>query len=172
MTHQLSSTHGSCTLLTISDSRTEANDASGDLIEQKLLVSGHQLAGRFIVRDEVVDIRAAISAVVIESPPNHFLITTGGSGIGYRDCTPEAFEGFEFTPLTGFGELFRMYSEREIGPRAMLSRANAGILLHRKKRMPFFILPGSTQAVTLAMDACILPTIGHILDLCHSKEQA
>ncbi len=172
MTHKLSSTHGSCTLLTISDSRDEANDASGDLIEQKLLVSGHQLIQRYIVRDEIDEIEALILKITIECPTNHFLITTGGSGIGNRDCTPEAFAQFEYTPLEGFGELFRLYSERAIGPRAMLSRATAGILKKKNKSVPFFILPGSMHAVTLAMDDCILPVIGHILDLCQVKEQA
>ena len=96
---------------------------------------------------------------------------TGGSGIGQRDCTPEAVKEFNHIPLEGFGEMFRLYSERDIGPRAMLSRATAGILTENDKRVPFFILPGSTHAVTLAMDACILPIIGHVLDLCQTKEQ-
>ena len=172
----MSSTHGSCTLLTISDSRTQETDDSGDAIEQKLLEQGHQILGRDIVQDDVRELQSSVREALAKQCESHFIITTGGSGIGIRDCTPEAIRQFEHIPLDGFGELFRMYSERDIGPRAMLSRATAGILTQNNKqndkRVPFFILPGSTHAVILAMDACILPIIGHVLDLCHSKEQA
>ncbi len=172
MTHQFSSTCGHCTLLTMSDSRTSVTDDSGDVIEQKLLNHGHNLIRRTIVPDEIESIKHSVQEVLDSNHESHFLITTGGSGIGVRDSTPEAVMSFDHTTLAGFGELFRMYSERDIGPRAMLSRAEAGILKQNSKRIPFFILPGSPHAVTLAMDACILPVIGHILDLCHTKEHA
>ncbi|MBI69114.1 MAG: molybdenum cofactor biosynthesis protein [Phycisphaerae bacterium] len=171
MTHQLSSTHGSCTLITISDSRTQATDDSGDVIEQKLIERGHLILQRAIVSDDVSNIQSQIREALAMQCASQFIIMTGGSGIGQRDCTPEAVKEFNHIPLEGFGEMFRLYSERDIGPRAMLSRATAGILTENDKRVPFFILPGSTHAVTLAMDACILPIIGHVLDLCHTKEQ-
>ena len=172
MTHEMSATHGSCSLITVSDSRISSTDASGDTIEQKLIGQGHLVSNRSIVPDDIDAIRNSVHDALGMNVERQFIISTGGSGIGVRDCTPEAFASFEQITLTGFGEIFRLYSERELGPRAMLSRATAGILLEDNRRVPFFILPGSTHAVTLAMDACILPIIGHILDLCHAKEQA
>jgi molybdenum cofactor biosynthesis protein B len=145
-----------CFVITISDTRTEATDSSGDAIADLLRAGGHEVVGRRIVRDEPADVRdlvqwAASGADVI--------ITTGGTGITSRDSTFEAIEAVLHKKLDGFGELFRMLSYEEIGAAAMLSRASAGTL----GRVAVFSLPGSEHAVRLAVTKLILPEIGHVV---------
>ena len=146
-----------CFVLTISDTRTEANDTSGDTIVGLLVTSGHVLAGRALVKDDPEAVRAAIASGRVGS--TQVIITTGGTGITSRDSTYEAISAMLDKRLDGFGELFRMLSFQEIGSAAMLSRACAGTI----GRTAVFSLPGSDAAVRLAMTRLILPEIGHVV---------
>lgn len=145
-----------CFVLTISDTRTEATDTSGDTIVEALRSAGHEVAGRRIVRDEPDVVR---EVVVSATPEVEVVITTGGTGITSRDSTYEAITSVLDKRLDGFGELFRMLSYEEIGSAAMLSRAVAGTI----GRTAVFSLPGSQHAVKLAMEKLIVPEIGHVV---------
>jgi molybdenum cofactor biosynthesis protein B len=145
-----------CFVLTISDTRTDANDASGDAIVGLLTGAGHQVAGRRIVRDDPEAVREAVQAAV---KAVDVVITTGGTGITARDSTYEAITALLDKRLDGFGELFRMLSYAEIGAAAMLSRATAGSI----GTTAAFSLPGSEPAVRLAMTRLILPEVGHVV---------
>ncbi len=145
-----------CFVLTISDTRTGANDTSGDAIAEALEAAGHELAGRAIVRDDPDTVRQ----IVLEQAGRvDVIITTGGTGITSRDSTYEAIAGLLQKRLDGFGELFRMLSYEEIGAAAMMSRACAGTI----ERTAVFSLPGSRNAVTLAMTKLIVPEIAHVV---------
>jgi len=145
-----------CAVLTISDTRTERTDASGDAIAEALTHAGHAVTKRAIVRDDpdaVRDwVRAAAGDVAV-------IVTTGGTGITSRDSTYEALVGLLDKRLDGFGELFRMLSYEQIGSAAMLSRACAGTI----GSTAVFALPGAKRAVELAMEKLILPEIGHVV---------
>ncbi len=145
-----------CFVLTISDTRTEANDASGGAIVELLTGAGHHVAGRRIVRDDPAAVREAVQSAVNTAD---VIITTGGTGITARDSTYEALAALLDKHLDGFGELFRMLSYAEIGAAAMLSRATAGSI----GATAVFSLPGSEHAVRLAMTKLILPEIGHVV---------
>ncbi len=145
-----------CFVVTISDTRTEATDASGDAIVELLAGGGHALAGRRLVRDDPAAVRDAVAAGAAAAP---VVITTGGTGITSRDSTYEAIAGLLQKRLDGFGELFRMISYGEVGSAAMMSRACAGTI----GRTVVFSLPGSEHAVRLAMTRLILPEMGHIV---------
>lgn len=143
-------------MLTISDTRTEANDTSGDAIAAALAARGHVITGRGIVPDDPHAVRATVQQ---QSAGAQVIITTGGTGITARDSTYEAISTLLDKRLDGFGELFRILSYEQIGSAAMLSRACAGSL----GRTAIFSLPGSEQAVRLAMEKLILPEIGHVV---------
>jgi molybdenum cofactor biosynthesis protein B len=143
-------------VLTISDTRTVETDTSGDAIAQALTSAGHDVAGRRIVRDDAATVREIVRA---ESRNVPVIVTTGGTGITARDSTYEAISALLDKRLDGFGELFRMLSYEQIGSAAMLSRACAGSI----GTTAIFALPGSEQAVRLAMDKLILPEIGHVV---------
>ena len=145
-----------CFVLTISDTRTAETDASGDAIAQALTNAGHDVAGRRIVRDDPATVREIVRA---ESRNVPVIVTTGGTGITARDSTYEAISALLDKRLDGFGELFRMLSYEQVGSAAMLSRACAGSI----GTTAIFALPGSEQAVRLAMDKLILPEIGHVV---------
>jgi molybdopterin adenylyltransferase len=149
-----------CFVLTISDTRTEANDTSGDAIVELLTGAGHVLTGRQIVRDDPAAVREAVRRQAVEA---QVVITTGGTGIAARDSTFEAIASLVDKQLDGFGELFRMISYEEVGSAAMLSRACAGTI----GRTVVFALPGSEQAVRLAMSKLILLEVGHIVRELH-----
>jgi molybdopterin adenylyltransferase len=147
-----------CYILTISDTRTEATDTSGRAICDLLWAEGHQVTGRKIVRDEPEQVRAAI-AVQLKNPDVQVIITTGGTGITSRDTTYEAINALLEKHLDGFGELFRMLSFQEIGSAAMMSRACGGLAQGKV----ILSLPGSENAVRLAMTRLILPELGHLV---------
>jgi molybdopterin adenylyltransferase len=144
-----------CYVLTISDTRTEANDSSGDAIVELLSAAGHHLAGRRIVKDDPAALRGALRSKTEADA----IITTGGTGITIRDSTYDAISAMLDKQLDGFGELFRMLSYAEIGSAAIMSRACAGTL----GRTAVFSLPGSEHAVRLAMTKLILPELGHVV---------
>ena len=103
-----------CYVLTVSDTRTEASDASGRTIVDLLTTAGHAITGRSIVKDDAALVRATIERQ-LASPDVQVIITTGGTGIASRDSTFEAVQALLQKRLDGFGELFRMLSIQEIG---------------------------------------------------------
>lgn len=126
---------------TISDTRSEADDTSGDTLVKRLTGAGHVLADRKILRDEVAVI-AGVLRGWIDDPEVDVVITTGGTGVTGRDVTPEAFAQVIEKQIEGFGELFRMLSYRKIGTSTMQSRALGGVA----RGTYLFALPGSTGA--------------------------
>ena len=145
-----------CFVLTISDTRTMDTDTGGDAIVGALTNAGHHVLGRQIVRDEPADVQASVRARLADA---QVIITTGGTGITSRDSTYEAITALLDKTIDGFGELFRALSFDEIGAAAMMSRACAGTM----GRTAIFTLPGSPDAVRLALDKLILPEIGHVV---------
>ncbi len=128
-------------VLTISDSRSEAEDKSGALLVELLQGAGHRLADRQIVPDDIYRIRAVVSAWIAD-PNVQVVITTGGTGLTGRDGTPEAVRPLLDKVMEGFGEMFRMISWDLIGTSTMQSRALAGVA----NGTIVFCLPGSTGA--------------------------
>lgn len=147
-----------CFALTVSDTRTEANDTGGQAIRELLERAGHSVAGHAIVKDDASQV-AAIVRKQLADPATQVIITTGGTGISARDTTYEALTTLFEKRLDGFGELFRMISYDDIGAAAMMSRATAGTV----GRKAIFVLPGSPAAVRLAMERLIVPELGHII---------
>jgi len=147
-----------CVVCTISDSKTPETDTSGQLLRELLRGAGHEVVGYHLVRDEASQVHGVIHAACT-NPAVQAVIFTGGTGITSRDRTFEAIEALLERRLPGFGELFRMLSYQEIGPAAMLSRAQAGV---RAGRL-VFSLPGSPAACRLALERLILPELGHMV---------
>jgi molybdenum cofactor biosynthesis protein B len=147
-----------CFVLTVSDTRTEANDTGGQTIRELLECAGHSVSGHAIVKDEAAQVAAAIRERLADQT-TQVIITTGGTGISARDTTYEAVTALFDKRLDGFGELFRMISFNEIGSAAMMSRATAGAV----GRKAIFVLPGSPAAVRLAMEKLIVPELGHVV---------
>jgi molybdenum cofactor biosynthesis protein B len=147
-----------CGVLTVSDSRTEEDDTSGQLIQRLLREAGHEIKLYRIVKDE-----PHLIAGVLESAPEatQAIICNGGTGLAKRDSTYEAISRLLEKEISGFGELFRMLSYEQIGAAAILSRATAGVAGGRI----VFSLPGSTGAVELAMTKLILPELRHMVGL-------
>ncbi|MDE2239532.1 MAG: molybdenum cofactor biosynthesis protein B [Rhodospirillales bacterium] len=127
---------------TISDTRTEANDTSGDALAARVTEAGHELAARTIIKDDADCIEAQLRAWIAD-PTVDVVITTGGTGVTGRDVTPEAFGRVTEKVIEGFGELFRMLSYAKIGTSTMQSRALGGVA----NGTYLFALPGSTGAV-------------------------
>lgn len=132
-------------VLTVSDTRTEANDTSGDFLAAAAAEQGHRLQARAIVIDDVARIRAQTSEWIAASTINVVLIT-GGTGFSGRDSTPEAVEPLFDKTIPGFGELFRYLSWQEIGSSTVQSRAVAGLA----NDTLICCLPGSTGACKTA----------------------
>ncbi len=128
-------------VLTVSDSRSRADDKSGDLLAARLTEAGHELADRDIVRDDPTLIAARFRAW-IEDPKVEVVISTGGTGVTGRDVTPEALAAVVEKEIPGFGEMFRMISFQKIGTSALQSRATAGVA----SGTYLFALPGSPGA--------------------------
>jgi len=147
-----------CFVITVSDTRTEANDTSGDAIVSLLQAAGHAVAGRTIVKDDAELVRGTVERE-LANPDVQVVITTGGTGITSRDSTYEAIDALLQKRLDGFGELFRMLSYQQIGPAAMMSRASGGLLAGRI----VVSLPGSEAAVRLAMERLLIPELGHLV---------
>ena len=147
-----------CFIITVSDTRTEATDASGLAIATMLAAAGHLVSGRTIVEDDPEIVCATIERQ-LAAPDVQVVITTGGTGITSRDSTYEAVSGMLTKRLDGFGELFRMLSYEQIGSAAMMSRACAGLVSGRI----VVSLPGSEAAVRLAMERLLIPELGHLV---------
>ena len=145
-------------MITVSDTRTLADDSGGALLCELLEGGGHRIALREIVKDESKAIRAALEAALARADCAAVLLT-GGTGVAPRDVTPEAVAPLLERSLPGFGELFRALSFAEIGAAALLSRALAGLAQGK----PVFALPGSRAAIRLALERLILPELGHLV---------
>lgn len=138
-------------VLTVSDTRTLADDRSGALIVELTTAVGHVLAAREIVKDNRDVIRAQLERW-IDDPQIDVIITTGGTGVTPRDVTPEALAPLVSKSIPGFGELFRWLSYADIGTSTIQSRAEAALC----KDTYVFLLPGSTGGVRLAMEKILL----------------
>ena len=134
-------------VLTVSDSRSLAEDTSGRFLADALAEAGHRLHERKLLRDDRYAIRAAV-ATWIADPVVHGVLITGGTGFTGRDSTPEAVLPLLDKEMPGFGELFRAISFEEIGTSSLQSRAFAGL----SNRTFVFALPGSTSACRTAWD--------------------
>ena len=113
-------------VLTVSDSRSEENDRSGQLLAERVVKAGHKLAAKSIVRDDIYQIRATLSNWIAQ-PDINAIVTTGGTGVTGRDGTPEAIQPLLDKKIEGFGEIFRMLSYEEIKTSSLQSRALAGV---------------------------------------------
>jgi molybdenum cofactor biosynthesis protein B len=138
-------------ILTVSDTRTLANDTSGDALAARITESGHRVAARTIEKDDAAAIERHLRGWIADRSID-VVITTGGTGITGRDVTPEAFERVMEKRIEGFGELFRMLSYQKIGTSTMQSRALGGVA----GGTYLFALPGSTGAVKDAWDDILL----------------
>jgi molybdopterin adenylyltransferase len=145
-------------VITISDTRTKENDTSGKHIVDELTKAGHTVIAWEIIPDEPQRIRDLI-AQLRSSPDTDAILLTGGTGVGSRDQTYETISALLTKTLPGFGEIFRMLSFAEVGAAAMLSRATAGLI----DRTVVLSMPGSTNAVRLAMDKLIVPELAHLV---------
>ena len=137
-------------VLTVSDTRTLADDRSGDTLVARLQAAGHILADRAIDRDDVATIVATLDRW-IDDPQVDCIVTTGGTGVTGRDVTPEAIERVQDKPIPGFGELFRWLSFQTIGTSTVQSRACACVA----RGTYIFALPGSTGAVKDGWDGIL-----------------
>jgi len=137
-------------VLTISDTRTEDDDISGKVLAGRVVESGHSVAEKAIVADDIYHIRAVISNWIVDNKVD-VVITTGGTGVTGRDGTPEAVTPLLDKVLDGFGEVFRMLSYQDIKTSTMQSRAVAGVA----NGTYVFCLPGSSGACKTAWDDLI-----------------
>jgi len=137
-------------VLTVSDTRTEADDKSGQLLVKRLEATGHRLADKQIVPDDKFQIRAAISNWCVNDDVQ-VILTTGGTGVTGRDGTPEAVSVLLDKLIEGFGETFRAISLQQIGTSTMQSRAIAGVANGKY----IFCIPGSSGACATAWDELI-----------------
>ena len=145
-------------ILTISDTRTPETDTGGDVAKELLEGAGQEVVERRIVRDEVSGIRNSLIDLLARSDVDAVL-TTGGTGISARDTTYEVVERMIEKRLDGFGEVFRMLSYEDIGSAAIMSRALAGSVGSK------FVasLPGSHNAVRLAVEKLLVPELSHVV---------
>ena len=137
-------------ILTVSDTRDERSDTSGQLLVEKLTEAGHRLHEKRIVKDDIYQIRAVLSQWIADTAVQA-VIVTGGTGFSGRDSTPEAVSILFDKHIEGFGEVFRHYSLAEIGTSTLQSRALAGLA----NATVIFCVPGSTNACRTAWDRII-----------------
>jgi molybdenum cofactor biosynthesis protein B len=145
--------------ITVSDTRTEADDEGGRKLRALLEASGFTLAPHAIVKDDPDDLRQAIERLATDA--TDAIVTTGGTGIAPRDQTYEAVSALLEKKLDGFGEAFRRLSWDAIGPKAVLSRAVAGVWRDRV----LVALPGSPSALGLAITEILAPILPHAVSL-------
>lgn len=149
---------------TLSDTRTLADDVGGKLLGERLVAAGFVVVSHAILREEPDTLREAV-AFVCDADVADAIVLTGGTGIAPRDRTLETLGPMFDKTLDGFGEAFRRLSFESIGPRAILSRAAAGVV--RGKVVA--ALPGSPDAVGLAVDALLAPTLAHAIALASGR---
>jgi molybdenum cofactor biosynthesis protein B len=152
-------------VLTVSDTRSEADDKSGQVLVERLTEAGHRLAARAIVPDEIDRIRAQVTGWINDDGID-VVIATGGTGVTGRDVTPEAFEGLYEKSIPGFGELFRMLSYQKIGTSTIQSRCTAGVA----RGTYLFALPGSPGACKDAWDDILKTQLDYRFRPCNFVE--
>ncbi|MEO4053126.1 MogA/MoaB family molybdenum cofactor biosynthesis protein [Solibacillus sp. CAU 1738] len=145
-------------ILTVSDTRTQADDHGGQRILSLLKETSFEIVDYQLTKDEPLDITKFVKHWCLD-PNINTIIVTGGTGFTPRDQTYDTILPLFEKEMMGFGELFRALSYEEIGPKAMFSRATAG----SRNETAIYVLPGSTNAVTLAMTKLILPTVQHFV---------
>jgi len=153
-----------CFVITVSDTRDESTDTSGQTIQSLLSGEGHQTHGYRIVKDEPAQIEALLNEA-LGSGNVDAVIVNGGTGIAPRDGTFEVVNRFLEKKLDGFGEIFRYLSYLDIGSAAIMSRAAAGTA----RGKVLISLPGSKGAVALAMEKLILPELRHMVSQLQGK---
>ncbi|ABW28809.1 molybdenum cofactor biosynthesis protein B [Acaryochloris marina] len=137
-------------VMTVSDTRTEDTDTSGKLLCDRIQETGHTLAEKVIVPDDIYQIRAVVSRWIADESVQA-IITTGGTGVTGRDGTPEAIKPLLDKEIQGFGEIFRMISYEDIKTSTIQSRALSGVA----NGTYLFCLPGSSGACRTGWDALI-----------------
>jgi len=152
-------------VMTVSDSRSEADDKSGKLLADRLIEAGHKLAEKKIVPDDIYQMRAVVSAWIAD-PEIHAVITTGGTGLTGRDVTPEAMKILYDKEIEGFGEIFRKISYDLIKTSTIQSRAIAGLA----NGTVIFSLPGSPGACKDGWDGIIVHQLDSRVKPCNLVE--
>lgn len=142
------------TVLTVSDTRTEDTDTSGQLLRDALIEAGHHYYDHRIVKDDIYQIRAATSQWIADDQV-HGILITGGTGFHGRDSTPEAMLPLFDKVIDGFGELFRQVSREQIGSSTIQSRCVGGLA----NRTVIFCLPGSNNACRTGWEQIIQPQL-------------
>ncbi len=158
--HAAAATVVGVAIVTVSDTRGQADDLSGDLIAQLLTANDYQVVSRHHVPDDCTAIQMLVRQLIADDSAGAILLT-GGTGFSPRDVTPEALAGIIEKPMPGFGEIFRnlSFGEAKVGPAAILSRATAGTC----GKTFIAALPGSPAAVRLAMERLIVPLLRHLV---------
>jgi molybdenum cofactor biosynthesis protein B len=146
----------SCWVITVSDTRVEATDTTGRFICEQLTAAGHRVARYAIIKNDAVEIKKTLALFRRDSEAQA-AIFHGGTGLSRKDQTARVLKAELDELIEGFGEIFRILSHQAIGPYALLSRALAGVLSGKL----IFALPGSENAVKLAMEKLILPVLPH-----------
>lgn len=141
-------------------------DESGDIIKQKIITAGHRLVGYSLVPDDKVKILKAL-VEALDNPEVDVIVSTGGTGYSKTDVTVETLRGIFDREVEGFGEVFRFlsYEDPQVRSAAYLSKATAGIIQDKV----VYVLPGSPDAVKLAMEKLILPEAPHLVFIARSK---
>ncbi len=152
-------------LLTVSDTRSEAEDRSGRILAELASAAGHRVVARRILRDEKDEIAAQLKAWIAD-PAVDVVIATGGTGVTGRDVTPEAFESVYEKSIPGFGELFRSQSYEKIGTSTIQSRATAGVA----GGTYLFALPGSPGACRDAWEGILVHQLDNRFRPCNFVE--
>lgn len=157
--HREKAGHGSVivAIVTVSDTRTPETDLNRQYIEQRMMELGHKVAAYRLIKDEPDQVASVLDELV-SLDDVRIVLFNGGTGIAPRDTTYDVISRKLEKPLPGFGELFRMLSYQEVGAAAMLSRATAGVY----RQTLIVSMPGSTNAVQVAMEKLILPEINHL----------
>lgn len=155
----------SIAILTVSDTRSAADDRSGDTLAERLTKAGHKLAARAIVKDDTAAIIKQLDAW-IDAPDIDVVLATGGTGVTGRDVTPEAVLSVCEKEIPGFGELFRWISFQKIGTSTIQSRATAGVA----RGTYLFALPGSPGACRDAWDEILVHQLDNRFRPCNFVE--
>ncbi len=145
-------------VISVSSTRTVADDESGHWIRKRIVKEGHQALFHQVIADDGEAIREFVLSGIQELRPQVILVT-GGTGISAKDVTIEALQPLFEKELTAFGSIFAGLSFEQIDSAAILSRATAGII----DRTVIFCIPGSLKACKLACNALILPELGHLV---------
>jgi len=147
-------------VVTVSSSRTLADDPAGDAVADSLEGEGHEVVTRELVNDDYDGVQSAVDALAARADVDA-VVTTGGTGVTPDDVTPEAVAPLFEKDLPGVGELFRALSREEVGSRVVATRAVGGIA----DGVPVFCLPGSESAARLGTVEIVAPEVGHLAGL-------